>query len=95
MATFVVQEIRRLSQEEGLSDTEIARILGCARATVNRTRLANNIPTANLRNRKDKTYTCRACNSIVVIPRKKRKKHYCDDCREELGIGKYKKDTIT
>jgi transcriptional regulator with XRE-family HTH domain len=85
---YLVQEIRRLSQEEGLNDQEIAAILGCSRATVNRTRQANNIPTANLENRKDKEYTCTFCNKVVVIARKERKKRYCDDCREQLNIQK-------
>lgn len=92
MATsYLVEEVRRLSQQEGYSDKEISAALGCSRATVNRTRNAHNIPLANLRNRKDKSYTCTHCSTIVVIARKERKKRYCPDCREELGIGKYKK----
>lgn len=94
MATYLVTEIKRLSQDEGMSDKEIAVILGCSRATVNRTRLANKIPTANLSNRKDKSYTCTFCSNVIVIPRKERKKRYCGDCREELGIGKYKNKDI-
>lgn len=88
LTPYLVEEVRRLSQEEGLNDQEIADIIGCSRATVNRARRANNIPTANLSNRKDKYYTCTFCGTDVVIPRKERKKRYCDDCREQLNIQK-------
>lgn len=88
MLPVLVEEIRRLSQDEGLTDKEIADIFGCSRATINRTRQKHGIPTANLENRKDKQYTCRFCEKTVVIRRKERKKKYCDDCREQLKIGK-------
>lgn len=88
MVPYLVEEIRRLSQDEGLSDKEIATVLGCSRATVNRARRAHDIPTANLDNRKDKEYTCTFCEKVVVIARKERKKRYCDDCREQLKIPK-------
>ena len=77
-----VQKILHYSQEEGLKDHEIADILGCSRATVNRTRQAHNIPTANLRNRKDKECTCEECGKHYVIQRKERRKKYCSDCLE-------------
>lgn len=88
MVPYLVDKIKHLSQDEGLSDKEIADILGCSRATVNRTRRAYAIPTANLQNRRDKHYTCTFCGEVVVIARKDRKKKYCDDCRKELKIGK-------
>lgn len=88
MVPYLVEKINHLSQEEGLSDKEIAGILGCSRATVNRTRRAYKIPTANLQNRKDKSYICSFCETEVIIPRKERKKKYCDDCRTQLKIGK-------
>ena len=91
MVPYLVKMIRHLSQKEGLSDQEIANKLGCSRATVNRTRKAHNIPLANLNNRKDKTYECVHCQKTITIARKERKKRYCPDCREELGIDKYKK----
>lgn len=83
-----IEQIRNLSQEEGLSDKEIADILGCSRATVNRARQQADIPTANLENRKDKTYDCSFCNETITIRRKERKKKYCPECREGLKIGK-------
>lgn len=88
MVPYLVDEIRRLSQEEGFADKEIAGILGCSRATVNRARRTHNIPTANLDNRKDKEYTCTFCEKVVVIARKERKKRYCKECREQLKIDK-------
>lgn len=88
MVPYLVDEIKRLSQQEGLGDKEIADVLGCSRATVNRARRTYKIPTANLDNRKDKEYTCTFCEKVVVIARKERKKRYCDDCREQLKIGK-------
>lgn len=91
MVPYLVDKIKHLSQNEGLTDQEIAEALGCSRATVNRTRRQYNIPLANLDNRKDKTYACTACGETITIARKERKKRYCPDCREELGIDKYKK----
>lgn len=91
MVPYLVEQVRHLSQNEGLSDEEIAKQLGCSRATVNRTRKNHNIPLANLENRKDKSYTCVACNETIVIARKERKKRYCPECRKKLNIGKYKK----
>lgn len=88
MTPYLVKEIHRLSQDEGLNDKEIAAVIGCSRATVNRARQAFNIPTANLDNRKDKEYTCSFCQKVVVIARKDRKKRYCNDCREQLNIQK-------
>ena len=62
MLPYVIEEVKRLSQQEGLTDKEIADILGCSRATVNRARQAHNIPKANLENRKDKEKKeCRLC----------------------------------
>lgn len=91
MVPYLVEQVRHLSQNEGLSDQEIAEKLQCSRATVNRARKAHNIPTANLDNRKDKSYTCENCRNEIIIARKERKKRYCPTCREKLGIDKYKK----
>lgn len=90
MLPVLVEELKRLAQEEGMTDKEIADIFGCSRATINRTRQKYNIPTANLENRMDKQYTCTFCNTVVTIRRKERKKRYCDSCREQLKIGKGK-----
>lgn len=93
MVPYLIEKIKYLSQEEGLNDQEIAEQLGCSRATINRARKQHNIPLANLENRKDKEYVCGHCNETIKIARKERKKRYCPECREELGIDKYKKDS--
>ena len=80
---FVVKEIYRLGQEEGLNDTEIAVTLGYSRATINRVRKEYSIPIANLKRRKDKTYTCSGCGSVVAIRRYERRKLKCEDCRDK------------
>jgi len=80
----VVDEIRRLTLEEGLRDDEIAAIIGCCRATVNRERIRNGIPTANLQNRKDKICICHKCGGKVYIRRKERKVTICESCRVQM-----------
>ncbi|AIY85331.1 hypothetical protein U729_3267 (plasmid) [Clostridium baratii str. Sullivan] len=80
---MVVDEIRRLSQEEGLNDLEIAKILGCSQSTVSRARSSNNIPRYNVRNRKDKSYVCLSCNKEIFIARKEKVKLYCPECKEK------------
>ena len=50
---FIVSEIRRLSQEEGLKDSEIAEIMNYNRISVQRIRRDNNIPTYNAESRKN------------------------------------------
>jgi predicted transcriptional regulator len=75
-----IDKVLYYTQEEGLKDHEVADILGCSRATVNRTRQANEIPTANLRNRKDKKCTCEECNVKYLIRRKERRKKSCEVC---------------
>lgn len=74
------QKVRHYSQEEGLKDHEIAELLGCSRATVNRTRQAEGVPTVNLRNRLDKRCVCQGCRSEYLIRRKERRQKLCPDC---------------
>jgi len=81
--SFIVKEIERLSSEEGLNDNEIADIIGCSRATVNRTRLEHDIPRANLQNKKDKVYECNTCLKSITIRRKERRKTTCPDCESK------------
>jgi hypothetical protein len=75
-----LDKVRTLSQDEGWKDHEIAEHLGCSRATVNRTRQAHDIPTANLSNRQDKKCHCEACNKVYFIRRKERRKKRCFEC---------------
>lgn len=81
-------DVRRLSQDEGLFDHEIADQLNTYRVKVTRSRQKNNIPRPNLANRKDKEHRCRRCGEVHLIRRKDRAQGYCDTCkplaREEL-----------
>lgn len=85
MIQMVVQEIRRLSQEVGLTDREIANRLGLSMDTIRRVRKANSIPRANLANRVDKRYTCQRCGKVVAIARKERRRKYCPECRPTVA----------
>lgn len=76
-----VEEIRRLSQEEGFKDSEIALLLGVCRATVNRARMEHKIPRANLSNRKDKLSYCNKCKTPFII-RRGEKSRICDHCKD-------------
>jgi len=77
----MVNEVRKLSQDEGLFDDEIAEILGFSRATVNRARHSHGIPKANLDNRTDKHYECIRCGIITWINRKDHMRRICPECR--------------
>jgi len=85
MIDFVAEEIRRLSQEEGLHDSEIAERLGISRITVNRARKAYDIPRANLSNRKDKLSVCKRCGKETLIARKERRQKYCEECKKIIA----------
>lgn len=74
-----IEEIRRLSQDEGLIDKEIATILGIHRVTVTRIRKQNDIPKAWLSNRKDKISHCTKCGKTFIIRRKERIR-VCTEC---------------
>lgn len=74
-----IEEIRRLSQDEGLIDKEIAKILGIHRVTVTRIRKQNDIARADLLNRKDKISYCTKCGKTFIIRRKERIR-VCTEC---------------
>lgn len=74
-----VEEIKRLSQDEGLIDKEIATVLGIHRVTVTRIRKQYDIPKAVLSNRKDKISHCTKCGKTFIIRRKERIR-VCDEC---------------
>lgn len=80
---IVIETIRRLSQQEGMNDAEIADYLDCSRATVNRARNEHSISKADLSNKRDKRYRCQHCGKEVVIRRKERRRLYCQDCEEK------------
>lgn len=81
--TVDVNEVKRLSQEEGYIDKEIADALGCHRVTITRLRNDNNIPRPNLLNRKDKKQVCTHCGKEEFIRRRERVRRYCFDCQNE------------
>ena len=60
---IIINEIRRLSQEEGLKDDEIADIIKYNRVSIQRIRNENNIPTYNKEMRKDKKVICPQCGN--------------------------------
>lgn len=74
------EEIRRLSQDEGMKDIEIALMLGIHRTTVTRVRIANDIPRAKVINRKDKRLTCNQCGERYIVRRWERI-YRCPTCR--------------
>ena len=78
-----VKEVRRLSQEEGYFDKEIAEALECNRVTVTRLRDMHNIPRPKLSNRKDKKQVCNQCGKEEMIRRRERVRKYCFDCQKE------------
>ena len=78
-----VDEVRRLSQEEGYVDKEIGDALGCHRVTVTRIRGKYDIPRPNLLNRKDKKQICNKCGEIKYIRRSERVRRFCFDCKNE------------
>lgn len=80
MLPILVKEIKRLSQDEGKTDQEIADLIGCARQTVNRARNQNHIPIANVNNRRDKTYRCGVCQRSVKIRRCEPLQFACPTC---------------
>lgn len=81
---YNVDEIIRLSSEEGLNDREIADILNCNRVSVTRIRNRNNISKCNKANRKDKKYKCLNCGEIVFIRRSDTLKAFCNNCTATL-----------
>lgn len=82
MLDIGVEEIRRLSQEEGMTDKEIAGILGVHRVTVNRIRNQNDIPKAKFINRQDKLVYCTICRKPFIIRRRERK-YRCSECESK------------
>lgn len=77
---IIVNEIRRLSQEEGLKDGEIAEIIQYNRVTVQKIRKEHGIPTYNKNNRKDKEVICPSCGRTYYIRRHEHEGICCPDC---------------
>ena len=81
----IVNEIRRLSQEEGLKDSEIADIIKYNRVSIQRIRNENNIPTYNMDVRKDKKVICPQCCGEYLIRRNEKPGICCPKCETELN----------
>lgn len=76
----IVNEIRRLSQEEGLKDAEIADIIQYNRVSVQRIRNEYGIPTYNKAVRKDKATRCPMCGHDYFIRRNEKPGICCPEC---------------
>ena len=81
----VIDMVKRLSQEEGLKDHEIAAKMNVSRETIQRIRKANNISSANLKMRLDKEYKCIRCGKVDYVRRNERKPTFCSDCIYEIN----------
>ena len=82
---IIVNEIRRLSQEEGLKDSEIADIIKYNRVSIQRIRNEHNIPTYNKDVRKDKKAICPQCGENYLIRRNEKSGICCPKCAEKLN----------
>ncbi len=82
---LIIETVTKLSQEEGLNDSEIAMRLGYARGSIQRIRKDNNIPTANFKNRIDKECKCVKCQKPFVIKRSEHNKALCPNCEKEVN----------
>ena len=79
---IIVNEIRRLSQEEGLKDSEIADIIKYNRVSIQRIRNEHGIPTYNKDVRKDKKVICPQCGEDYLIRRNEKPGICCPKCAE-------------
>ena len=79
---IIVNEIRRLSQEEGLKDSEIADIIKYNRVSIQRIRNEHGIPTYNKDVRKDKRVICPQCGGDYLIRRNEKPGICCPKCAE-------------
>lgn len=82
---IIVNEIRRLSQEEGLRDSEIAEIIKYNRVSIQRIRQDYGIPTYNIENRKDKDCVCPQCGNHYLIRRCEKPGICCPDCEKAFN----------
>ncbi len=82
---IIVNEIRRLSQDEGLRDSEIAEIIKYNRVSIQRIRQDYGIPTYNIENRKDKDCVCAQCGNHYMIRRREKPGICCPACEQVLN----------
>lgn len=82
---IIVNEIRRLSQEEGLKDAEIADIIKYNRVSVQRIRKEYNIPSWNKDVRKDRKVICPQCCGEYLIRRNEKPGICCPECAARMN----------
>lgn len=82
---IIVTQIEELSQNEGMSDTDIAMKLGYARGSIQRIRMEHNIPKANIQKKKDKPCTCVKCHKLFMIRRCESAKIVCPECEDLIN----------
>jgi hypothetical protein len=81
----IVNEIRRLSQEEGLKDSEIANIIQYNSVSVQKIREAYDIPTYKKDMRKDRIEICPVCKCQYYIRRNETPGICCPACAEIIN----------
>lgn len=87
---IIVDEIKRLSQEEGLKDNEIAEIIGYHKVSIARIRKEYGIPKCIMSNRKDKEVVCPLCHKKYFIRRNEKYGIGCPQCIAKTEV-KFKK----
>ena len=82
---IIINKIKKLSQEEGLKDSEIADIINYNRVSVARIRKEHGIPSYNINNRKDKKAVCPQCKSEYFVRRCEKPGICCPDCAKKIN----------
>lgn len=85
---IIIDQVYKLSQEEGMTDQEIGNKLGYSRVQIARIRKENNIPKSNFAFRKDDPYKCMRCKEIF-LKRRNESKMFCPEC-EKIALQEYK-----
>ena len=83
---LIVNEVKRLSQEEGMYDEEIAEAIGYHRVTVQRIRKEYGIPKYNINKRKDKETVCPYCEKVYLIRRDETPGICCPECVPKVNL---------
>lgn len=81
----IVEKIRSLSQDFGMTDQAIADEIGYHRVSVQRIRKQYGIGRKNLSNKVDKEVTCPVCGGTYVIKRSGIPMICCPKCQEEYN----------
>lgn len=76
----IINEIKFLSEELGLTDGEIAERLGYARGSIQRIRKQNGILKYDKNKRVTKACRCKKCGKIFYIGKEEVENLFCYDC---------------